>query len=355
MDVRDKRKILISFLLFLTLVAGIMLYIFKGYSISSFAESIRLAKKGYLLIGLGCIFIFIVCEAINIRRTLVAMGFSAGIAKCIKYGAAGYFFCGITPSATGGQPAQLCFMSKDRIPVSYGSLALLTEVTAYQIVSIIFVAISFIAERDYLLSLDRGVLIAICVGMGGNTLFILMLLALLFSNSFINVIEKNVIKLVKKFGKAEKTQKRIECITLRMMEYRNGSEYIRKNPKLLLRNLPVALIKLVALCSIPYFVLLSLGGLGGRWTQMLFIQSLLTASITVVPLPGGTGVGEVSFVLLFSSIFGKDLITAGMLISRGLGFYLGLVVSIIILMATTTFEKARRRARAEVSSVNTDS
>lgn len=341
MNTKDKRKLLISFSIFLILVAGMLLFIFKGYDIGTFSEALRLAKTRYLLIGLGCILVFITCEAININRTLVAMGFKPGIGRCIKYGAAGYFFCGITPSATGGQPAQLYLMNKDIIPVSYGSLALLTEVTAYQIVSYIFVAISFVVERKYLITLNRGFLVAICVGVVGNTLFITMLMALLFSKRFALVIEKLLVKIVKRFGKSEKIQKRIENITIRMSEYRSGSEYIRKNPKILIKNMPIALIKLMAICSIPYLVLLSLGGTNASWMQMMFLQSLLTSSITIVPLPGGTGAGELGFMLLFTSIFGADSITAGMLISRGLGFYLGLVISVIALVGITTYEKAK--------------
>lgn len=43
------------------------------------------------------------------------------------------FFSSITPSATGGQPVQLYVMNKDNIHVAHGTMALLTELTSFQI------------------------------------------------------------------------------------------------------------------------------------------------------------------------------------------------------------------------------
>ena len=63
--------------------------------------------------------------------------------EAMKYAYIGYFFSSVTPSATGGQPLQLYAMSKDKIHVAHGTMALLTELTSFQIAltAVVFAAI----------------------------------------------------------------------------------------------------------------------------------------------------------------------------------------------------------------------
>ncbi|GEM_PF-25906 len=346
MALKEKRKIVFSACLFLLVVAVILICISKAYNIGDFAEALHKAKKHYLIMGAGCILIFIICESVNIGRTLAAMGVHKSPANCLKYGAAGYFFSGITPSASGGQPMQLYSMNKDKIPVSFGSLALITELASFQIVSIVMVIVSFILQRNYLFSLSKSVTVAISLGAAGNTFFCMLLLALLFSDRAAVMIESFLVWIVMHLGKKEKAQSRTDRISLRMREYKKGSEYIRTNPRLLIKNIITTVIQNTAVFSIPYFTYLSLGGTGGSWIQIVCIQSLLTAAVSIVPLPGGTGAGEVGFVLLFLPIFGKELIAPGMLISRGLGFYLGIVISGLMFAGIAIYDNIKRKKKS---------
>lgn len=342
MNVKDKQKIAVSFFAFLIILVGTMLCVFKKYNIRDFVNAIDSANGKFILIGLICIVIFIICESLNIRRTLKAMGYRKSLATSIKYGAAGFFFSGITPSAMGGQPVQLYSMSKDNIPIQYGSLALLTEVTSFQIVNIAMIIIGLIVEHKFIFSLNQSIRIAIYIGVGANIVIFMMLLTILASDRSAKKIERIIISIVTRFCNEDKLEKKIEDVSIKMAEYRKGSEYIRSNPALIIKNVLTTIVQLTAVYSIPYFVYLSLNGVGSNWIDMLFVQALLAASITIVPLPGGTGAGEACFMLLFVPFFGTQLINPGMLISRGLGFYLGLVISAIILVISAICEKALR-------------
>ena len=61
------------------------------------------------------------------------------------------FFSSITPSATGGQPVQLYVMNKDNIHVAHGTMALLTELTSFQIAAFLMenVATFWILTEGY--------------------------------------------------------------------------------------------------------------------------------------------------------------------------------------------------------------
>ena len=61
------------------------------------------------------------------------MGTSIRFNKCFKYSFVGFFFCAITPSATGGQPAQVVWMARDGIDAGLSSLVLCIVTMVYKI------------------------------------------------------------------------------------------------------------------------------------------------------------------------------------------------------------------------------
>jgi uncharacterized protein (TIRG00374 family) len=128
--------------------------------------------------------------------------------------------------------------------------------------------------------------------------------------------------------------KAAEGVADQIEEYRRGSEYIKTHKSLLLKTVATTLVQMLALYSITYFVYCALGGAAVGWFTMMTLQAVLTAGVSVVPLPGGTGAGEGGFKLMFAQIFLGNLLMPGMLISRGLSFYLGMILSgIFILIA----------------------
>ena len=53
----------------------------------------------------------------------------------------------------------------------------------------------------------------------------------------------------------------------------------------------------------------------------------------MLPLPGAAGISEGCFLLAFSGIFGDTLVKPALLISRGLTFYLILLIGAIVTFA----------------------
>ena len=61
------------------------------------------------------------------------LGEKSTFLKNLKYAAIGFFFSAVTPAASGGQPMQIYYMSKDDIAVSSSTIALLLNLTSMQI------------------------------------------------------------------------------------------------------------------------------------------------------------------------------------------------------------------------------
>lgn len=57
--------------------------------------------------------------------------------RCFSYSFIGFFFSGITPSATGGQPAQLLAMKKDRLSMGSATLSLMAVAVLYKLILVL--------------------------------------------------------------------------------------------------------------------------------------------------------------------------------------------------------------------------
>lgn len=84
-----------------------------------------------LLLGLPLMALFICCEAGATHSTLRALGCSQPFRRCVSYSCTGFFFSTVTPSATGGQPAQVCAMRRDGVPAASGALDMLLVTIGY--------------------------------------------------------------------------------------------------------------------------------------------------------------------------------------------------------------------------------
>ena len=136
--------------------------------------------------------IYILCEAINIGRTLRSLKEKSNIFRNIKYALIGFFFSSVTPAASGGQPMQIYYMHKDKISISNSTLTLLINLTSMQIITISFALVSLIFNYGYL----NGVLITFfIVGILLNLSALILLLIGIFSKKMTKGLINIVIKM----------------------------------------------------------------------------------------------------------------------------------------------------------------
>ena len=62
---------------------------------------------------------------------------------------------------------------------------------------------------------------------------------------------------------------------------------------------------------------------------IILLQSVISVSVDMLPLPGGMGISEKLFSMIFEPVFGSALLIPGMILSRGLGYYTELLISAI--------------------------
>ncbi len=102
------------------------------------------------------------------------------------YAFIGFYFSSITPSASGGQPAQVYYMKKDDINISYSSLILLVIVVIHQVVILAYSGVMFIMEREFILNNVSGMNILLIYGVITNVALVVGVIAIIFSKKLVN-------------------------------------------------------------------------------------------------------------------------------------------------------------------------
>lgn len=324
-------KILKNGGLFFILIIFTFYFIFKDVEIKSIIETISNINIFYMVPAIGCMFIFILCESLNIKRNLKALGYEITVLKCFNYSVNGFFFSSITPSASGGQPMQVYKMYKDNIKVSHGTLVLLIELIFFQIVTVMYSLIGFISQKSLLLGNINTIKYLFIIGVIINSVVVIVLLITIFSYSTISKIINMCTSILRTIG-FKKTEEIKEKAYSIINDYKDYGSYIMKNKLIIFKTFITVCIQIFALHSIPYWVYCSFGLSEYSILTFVAVQGVLFVAISAIPLPGGVGASESGFLMLFKILFPISILNEAMLISRGISFYLFLLLSGIFLL-----------------------
>ncbi len=277
-------------------------------------------KYEFIAVAL-CVTASMVCmEALNIKQNLKLLGIRQKYIRCIKYAFAGCFFSGITPAATGGQPMQLYFMHKDNIPASSGTMVLLMDLCAHQGVVTGFGLLGFVFFYPSITSTLGMYVIIVWVGLILNTILFLCTLVAMFSKRFSRWVVRLAAAIVglffkgKKEGFARKSEESLE-------RYRECALILKRHKGTYLLNSVLMVLRMIALNSAPFWIYKAFGLNGTAAFQIISVQAVIYVSCAALPLPGGTGISENSFLYFFKNIFPAHLLGTAMVLSRSVYFY----------------------------------
>jgi conserved hypothetical protein len=350
--IKTKKQLISTFLL-LGIIAITFSVFLKDYSLRELFEALKAADFTYLLAGLGMMLIFISCEAANIWLILKVLGHDAPFRRCFEYSSIGYYFSSITPSASGGQPAQVYYMKQDKIPLTLSSITIFYIVYVYQIVMIILGIAAFLFRFDIAVLFAAKLKILLLIGVIINTGVIFLLFSLMFSSKVVPAILSFLIKAGTKLRLVKKTEKVKKKLEESILSYREKAQLIKQHPFLFLQVFLITLIQLIALNLIPYLVYKSMGYHEDNLLSITACQALLTISVSAIPLPGAEGVTQAGFLQVFGMFFPKKALTYAMLINRIISFYLPLIISFILYVYTHLRTSRQIRKASVMKSVDT--
>ena len=317
-----------NILFFIGLVIFTFWILFKDQDMNELFNIVNSANSGFVLLGVFLMFLYYLSEANNIKKVLKNFGEEISLLKALKFTWIGFFFSSITPAATGGQPVEIYYMTKEKISGANATIALLMQLCGFQISTISLGVICAILNPSVL---NGGILVLFLVGVLINGFALSIMLICVFSKKWTARIANIFLKILTVFKiknldiKKKKMEEGLE-------KYSKSASYIKLHKKEFIKAILRVFIQIVFYYSVPFCVYRAFGLNTYNFFQIFTMQAVLYTTVSGLPLPGAVGVSETVFLSIFSPAFGGELLSGAMLLNRGITFYWYVILSLVVVI-----------------------
>ena len=334
MQTKKKALFNVSFLL---VVFGLTVYgVFHGEDLGAMAEAIRSSQIKWLIPGVCLVVFFIWGESIIIWYMMRSFGIRLKKRICFLFSSVGFFFSCITPSASGGQPMQIYYMKKEKIPIPVSTVILMVVTITYKLVLVVIGLGILIFGRGFLHMYLEGILPVYCLGLTLNVFCVAFMTILVFHPVMAEDMLLKGMDLLERMRLMKRKEARRQKLKDSMEVYRETAAYLKEHKKVLFHVIVLTFLQRIALFSVTWFVYLAFRMHGTSFLNVILLQAVISVAVDMLPLPGGMGISETLFLNIFATVFPGVLLPA-MVLSRGLGYYSQLLISALFTVVTQIY------------------
>ncbi|MGX7051640.1 lysylphosphatidylglycerol synthase transmembrane domain-containing protein [Leuconostoc palmae] len=238
---------------------------------------------------------------------------------------------GLTPFATGGQPAQLFGLARSGVESGRALSVILMKFLVYQVVVVIFFIIAYFAADQFIYAqVDPTFATFIPFAITIHAIVIVGIALVMFWPALTVKLVDVIAPLFGKILSKHRFDKIITTIKQKIANFHEESRRVISSWEALVGATFFTILQLLVFYMIPYFVIRAFGYESVNPWLIVTMNIMIVMVISLFPIPGGVGGAELSFQLLFSP-FVKNPATLILviLIWRLITYYFGLFAGII--------------------------
>ncbi len=334
---KGKAKYINYIILILSLGLVILFVMQDAENLSKLPEILGNTTPIYLIFALLCMVFFWVLEIIVQHMFTKSLYRKQDVKNSIKVSMIGQFYNCVTPFASGGQPMQVYYLSKNGVPVGVATTALVAKFIIYQLTLIIYSSVAIIFRLNFFTTNISGFVYLAVLGFLIN----FFVITFCFTAAYFNTATKKIINFffkvisairIGKFRLVKDPSALVERIETEVNNFTMSFAMVRKQRGLLIKTFLLSVVQLTVLMIIPFILFLAFNPVGGvDIVTMISAQVLVTMISSFVPIPGASGAAEGSFYIFFHMFFGAATAVA-MLIWRFITYYFTIIVGGIFVM-----------------------
>lgn len=280
----------------------------------------RLTPK-WIAIGFICIGLYWGLETI-IQHLLVRKMYRRNhLWNSFKVVMTGHFFNAITPFASGGQPMQAFMMMKQGVPLGTSASVLLSKFIIYQITLTLYSLVVLVMQLRFFVVKVQGIIYLSLLGFLVNAAVVIVLITAALRGEYVKKIGFWLINLLNKMHMNKSPNRYKRKIIKQVDLFNSNIQVVKENKRLLLRVVILTIAQLTVYFAIPYAVYRALGLVGAEMLVMISASAFIVMFSSFVPIPGGAGIAEGSFFLLFQLFFPSPVLPTAILCWRVITFY----------------------------------
>ncbi len=325
----NKKRQLLSILL-LIILAGLTLFVLlrttSGLSARQIIDFFGFIPPVYLVLATLCALSCMPMEGNILRRLCRHVGCPAKVRDSIMWASADYYISGLTPLATGGQPAAAYFMQKDGVPLSKATLLLIFNTMEHQgsllLLGIPSLILVIIVRKRLIPTVAAWLLV---YGYVAVSILVIGCILCMKRSRFVFKICRFFINFLSKIHIIKRPEKKIDRLRKSLTEYREASELVGGDLGIILStlglNMLLRLLQALPLC----FLALGLGFSFSMLPEILSLNILCIIGSGSVPIPGTVGAAELMSMIMLEPVFGDEAAIV-ILVNRLMVFYLCVIV-----------------------------
>lgn len=337
------KKTVATLIFMLALFLLTLTAVFRGQDLGDVIAALKEADFRYITAAVICVLIFLFIQGICIWLSLKALRQKTNLFHCTLYSFTGYFYCCITPFQMGGPPMQIYYMHKEKIPVPVSSVLLLIIAWMYKLVLVIVGALVLIFGAKYTLGPLWKIMPVYGIGMLFTVAFCAFLGLMIFHPNLARRFLKKLISLLERAHLMHYKEDRTRKLDAAMDKYKETASIFWDHKILMVVILILSIVQRFVLFTATYFVYRALGLYGTGWFQIVIFQAIIPLCVDMLPIPGGIGLSEWLFMDIFVGIFVGDTLIPGLVLSRGISYYVQLIICAAVAVITHLY--FRRYAR----------
>lgn len=309
------------------IIVGILIYYALTSGIKSFKELIfeNVAYK-YLLIALALFIFGIVVDTLKYYQLIKKSTKKKNVVTALNTHLIGRYYDCITPFAVGGQPFQIYYLHKKGLSGSKATSIPLAKhffsMIAYSIISVGVLISQFITP----VTQSTVLIIIAIIALICNVLTVLVILLFSVTKRLGPSLVIKILKLLNKMHIIKNYKTTFFKVARFVKSYQRSMKDFSKSAWTIIVQLVLAVLSYLSIYSIAYFIYLAFLPLNPTpvmvsWADLFCCAVFCDLCASIMPLPGGTGLAEISFDSIFKHLFTLSVFPWALLIWRFLTYF----------------------------------
>lgn len=336
MNKKKVRELTVNAGIFAAVMALTFWSVFRNQNVAEIVNAIRQMSREYLAASVFLAVFFVAGEGCMIWYLLKGIGERTTLPRCISYSFIGFFFSGITPSATGGQPMQLYYMKRDGNSLSAASVVLMTVAVIYKLVLVLIGIGILLFWRAPLKKYLQAYYGLYFLGLFLNVVLVVILLMVMFSQRTIRKCFYHIEKIMVRVRLWRITEARREKVEQFLAGYQETVAFLRSHKRMIVITIAGTFLQRFSVFVLTYAVYRGLGLSGVAMLDVVLVQAAVYIAVDMLPIPGAQGITEAMYRCVFQKIFVGNYLVVSVCITRGVSFYLMLLVGLAVFCAVST-------------------
>ena len=331
------RKLFSNYLFNIALIIGLsvlVVYLTIKDNPAEIFEQLQTADRVWVLVIVVSVIMIRVFSGMAITHECNLTHPEYTLRQGIENAFVGGFFNEITPSASGGQFAQVFIFRKQGIPVTEAAGVLWMNFIIYQTTMVASVFILILLKFHTFYSRYSQFFVIVLFGFAVNAVVIVSLWALAKFPRLHTWISTRGIDIGTKFHLVKDREKTLANLEAQLKRFQKEIKILSENKGMVWRVALIHFMRLLVYYSIPFLCAkaLRIPCPIERLLDVITLSSFVSMVNAFIPLPGASGGTEATFVMMFSTIFGMNDVRPIMLMWRFMTYYFDMMIGGIVFL-----------------------